>query len=70
MRLMFQIVMHWLFLVCVSESEPVTFDEAQNSENWMAAMQSEYDAIMQNGTWILCDLLLARKPLALNGCIN
>ena len=32
------------------ESELVTFDEAHNSKNWMAAMQSEYDAIMQNGT--------------------
>ena len=39
------------------ESEPVTFDEAQNLENWMAAMQSEYDAILQNVTWTLCDLL-------------
>ncbi len=25
------------------EEELVTFDEAQNSENWMAAMQAEYD---------------------------
>ena len=32
------------------EKEPVSFDEAQNSENWMAAMQSEFDAIFKNGT--------------------
>ena len=32
------------------EEEPVTFNEAENSENWMAAMQSEFDAIVKNGT--------------------
>ena len=46
------------------ESEPVTFDEAQNLENWMDAMQSEYDAIMQNGTWTLCDLPPGKKAIA------
>ena len=32
------------------ENEPVSFDEAQNSENWMAAIQSKYDVIMKTGT--------------------
>jgi transposase InsO family protein len=45
------------------ENEPVSFDEAQNSENWMAAMQSEYDAIMKNGTWSLCDLPPGKKAI-------
>ena len=45
------------------ENEPVSFDEAQNSENWMAAMQSEYDAIMKTGTWHLCDLPLGKKAI-------
>ena len=43
------------------ENELVSFDEAQNSGNWMAAMQSEYDAIMKNGTWSLCDLPPGKK---------
>ena len=25
------------------EEEPLSFDEAQNSENWLTAMHSEYD---------------------------
>ena len=45
------------------ENEPVSFDEAQNSENWMAAMQSEYDAIMKTGTWSLCDLPPSKKAI-------
>ena len=61
--LMHQIVMHWLFLVMCDEEEPVTFDEAQNSENWMAAMQVEYDAIVKNETWSLCDLPAGKKAI-------
>ena len=45
------------------EDEPVTFDEAQNSENWWAAMQSEFDAIMKNGTWSLVDLPVGKKAI-------
>ena len=45
------------------ENELVTFDEAQNSKNWMAAMQSEFDAIMKNGTWSLCDLPPCKKAI-------
>ena len=47
------------------EEEPLSFDEAQNSENWLAAMQNEYDAIMKNGTWYLCDLPIGKKAI---GC--
>ncbi|MCO5604131.1 hypothetical protein L7F22_058291 [Adiantum nelumboides] len=43
--------------------EPLPFDEAQNSKNWMAAMQSEYDALIQNDTWTLCDLPLGKKAI-------
>ena len=43
------------------EEEPVTFNQAQNSENWLAAMQIEYDAIMKNGTWSLVDLPVGKK---------
>ena len=45
------------------EEEPVSFNEAQNSKNWMAAMQCEYDAIMKNGTWSLCDLPPCKKAI-------
>ena len=63
MFLMCQIVMLWLFLVFCDEEEPVTFNEAQNSKNWLAAMQIEYDAIMKNGTWLLVDLPVGKKAI-------
>ncbi|MCO5578365.1 hypothetical protein L7F22_032206 [Adiantum nelumboides] len=43
--------------------EPLSFDEAQNSKNWMAAMQSKYDALLENDTWNLCDLPLGKKAI-------
>ncbi|MCO5581516.1 hypothetical protein L7F22_035401 [Adiantum nelumboides] len=43
--------------------EPLSFDEAQNSKNWMAAMQSEFDALIENDTWTLCDLPLGKKAI-------
>ena len=45
------------------EEEPVSYNEAQNFENWMTAMQCEYDAIMKNGTWSLCDLPPGKKAI-------
>lgn len=38
------------------ENEPKTYEEAVNSSeraNWLAAMQDEYDSLIENGTWIL-----------------
>ena len=32
------------------DEEPVSFKEAHNSKTWMAAMQCEYDAILNNST--------------------
>ncbi|MCO5581322.1 hypothetical protein L7F22_035202 [Adiantum nelumboides] len=43
--------------------EPLTFDEAQNAKNWMAAMQSKYDALIENNTWTLCDLPPSKKAI-------
>ncbi|MCO5592431.1 hypothetical protein L7F22_046433 [Adiantum nelumboides] len=43
--------------------EPLSFDEAKNSKNWMAAMQSEYDALKENDTWTLCDLPPGKKAI-------
>ncbi|MCO5603128.1 hypothetical protein L7F22_057275 [Adiantum nelumboides] len=32
--------------------EPLSFYEAQNSKNWMATMQSKFDALIENDTWM------------------
>ena len=45
------------------KEELVTFNEAENSKNWMATMQSEFDAIVKNGTWSLCDLPSRKKTI-------
>ena len=43
------------------EEEPVSFEETQNSKNWVTVMQIEYDAIVKNDMWYLIDLLVGRK---------
>lgn len=46
---------HMTALLAV-EDEPKTFEEAVNSaerENWLDAMQDEYDSLIANKTWIL-----------------
>ncbi|MCO5559705.1 hypothetical protein L7F22_013306 [Adiantum nelumboides] len=43
--------------------EPLSFDEVQNSKNWMAAMQSKFDALIENDTWTLCDLPPGKKAI-------
>ena len=50
-----------------TEEETILFDEAYSSKNWMAAMQSEFDAIVKNGTWSLCDLPSGKKAIVTNG---
>ena len=52
------------------EDEPVTFDEAHNLENWWAAMQSKFDAVMKNGTWSLVDLSGGKRPLVASGFLS
>lgn len=37
-------------------SEPSTFKEAQLSQDWTKAMQSEYQALVHNHAWSLVDL--------------
>ncbi|MCO5609328.1 hypothetical protein L7F22_063554 [Adiantum nelumboides] len=39
---------------------------AQNSKNWIAAMQSKYDALIENDTWTLCDLPIDKKAIGTN----
>ncbi|MCO5551519.1 hypothetical protein L7F22_005023 [Adiantum nelumboides] len=43
--------------------KPLYFDDAQNSKNWMATMQSKYDALIENDTWTLCDLPPDKKAI-------
>lgn len=48
------------------EGDPTTVEEALNGndgENWRIAMQEEYDALMENNTWVLTDLPANRKAL-------
>ena len=45
------------------KEEPISFDEALSSKNWMVAMQVEYDAIIKNGTWYLIDLPHGKKAI-------
>ncbi|XP_062173503.1 uncharacterized protein LOC133878962 [Alnus glutinosa] len=35
-------------------SEPIHFAKACSDSNWMAAMESEYQALLDNKTWFLC----------------
>jgi len=45
---------------------PASYIEAVNSDecdSWAAAMANEYDSLMENGTWTLCQLPLDRKVI-------
>ena len=45
--------------------EPTSFKEAASHDEWKEAMQKEYDALINNGTWKLVDPPLGTKPI---GC--
>lgn len=50
------------------DNDPITLFEAQQRPDWMqwkTAIDSEYDSLIKNKTWILCDLPKDRKPI---GC--
>lgn len=40
---------------CINE-EPTTFEQAMKNSNWRKAMEEEYKALMNNGTWTLMPL--------------
>lgn len=46
-----------------NEEESVSFEEAQESDHWMHAMQDEYDSILKNGTWDLVELSYGKKAI-------
>jgi hypothetical protein len=43
-----------LYQATLPECEPMTYKQAASDPRWQAAMQSEFDALIQNGTWTLC----------------
>ncbi|KXJ67887.1 hypothetical protein RP20_CCG008080 [Aedes albopictus] len=48
------------------EEEPSSYEEAvrsSESDLWKAAMQEEYDSLMENGTWVLAELPAGRKAI-------
>ena len=45
--------------------EPMSFNEANEHEEWRKEMEKEYESIMKNETWELNELLKDKKPI---GC--
>jgi hypothetical protein len=45
--------------------EPTSFEEVVFYDEWKEAMQKDYDALIENGTWKLVDPLFVTKPI---GC--
>ena len=45
------------------EEDPFSMDEDIKLENFLARMQSKYDAIIKNGTLSLCILLASKKAI-------
>nr|GEV02950.1 hypothetical protein [Tanacetum cinerariifolium] len=46
-----------------TSSEPSSFEEASKDPNWISVINDEMNALYENGTWILADLLFGRKPI-------
>lgn len=46
-----------------SINEPRTYNEAKRDSNWQIAIQKEYKALTDNGTWELCQLPKGRKAI-------
>ena len=55
----------YTFAICslCNESDLITYNKAQSIDSWVASMQSEYDAIIKNGAWYLCDLHDGKKAI-------
>ena len=46
-------------------SEPMNYKQAKDKEEWVEAMNEEYNSIMKNQTWELTELLEDKTPI---GC--
>ncbi|GJS69379.1 ribonuclease H-like domain-containing protein [Tanacetum coccineum] len=44
-------------------SEPKTYSEAAKDIRWIEAINQEMEALNRNGTWIIVDLPVRRKPI-------
>ncbi|GJT07296.1 putative RNA-directed DNA polymerase [Tanacetum coccineum] len=44
-------------------SEPKTYSEAANDIKWIEVMNQEMEALNRNGTWVITDLPIGRKPI-------
>nr|GEW61933.1 hypothetical protein [Tanacetum cinerariifolium] len=44
-------------------SEPKTYNEAANDIRWIEAMNQEMEALNRNGTWVITNLPIGRKPI-------
>ena len=53
------------FAVSVQDDLPLSIEEALSDNNWTRAVTSEYDALIQNGTW---ELVPRRPGQAVVGC--
>jgi hypothetical protein len=54
-------------LVCV---EPSSYAQAESIPEWRAAMDSEFQSLLQNDTWSLCSRPLVRIWFHVNGFLN
>nr|GEU29321.1 ribonuclease H-like domain-containing protein [Tanacetum cinerariifolium] len=43
--------------------EPITFDKALKDIRWVEAINLEMDALNKNGTWVITELFIRRKPI-------
>ena len=50
--------------------EPLNYDQAKDKEEWLSAMNEEYNSIMRNKTWGLVEFPKDKVPIDLNGCSN
>ncbi|GKB25069.1 ribonuclease H-like domain-containing protein [Tanacetum coccineum] len=45
------------------DDKPKSFDEASKDLRWVEAMNLEMDALNRNGTWVITDLRVGKKPI-------
>ncbi|GKA52735.1 putative RNA-directed DNA polymerase [Tanacetum coccineum] len=50
-------------LLSVHKLKPKTFDEASKDIRWVEAMNLEMEALNRNGTWVITELPVGRKPI-------
>jgi hypothetical protein len=46
--------------------EPTTYEQACHGPNWVAAMNSEIQALEENKTWSMVPLPLGQRPIGCN----